>query len=171
MTRPPDRRRGVGRFAPGSDTEEATAAGIYGVIVGGSVMAASHADTAVSVALTVLITLTIYWSAERFARLVAERIHDGHRPSPRRLLHHLTAGWEIVSASTLPLIVLVVTRLLGRTLNVAITAALICCTLLLCLAGWEMGRHGRLTRLERAGVTTVAGLFGLLLIATKSLLH
>ena len=171
MTRPRDRRRGVGRFAPRSDTEEATAAGVYGVIVGGSVMAASHADTAVSVALTVLATLTIYWSAERFARLVAERIHDGQRPSPRRLMLQLTTGWEIVSASTLPLVVLVVTRLLGRSLDAAITAALVCCTVLLCLAGWEMGRHGRLSRLERTAVTSVAGLFGVVLIGVKSLLH
>jgi hypothetical protein len=171
MTAPRDRRRGVSRFTPSSDTEEGTAAGVYGVIIGGSVMAASHATAAVSVALTVLITLTIYWSAERFARLVAERIHREHRPSRRDLVRQLTAGWEIVSASTLPLAVLVVTRLVGRPLDQAVLAALICCTVLLCLAGWEMGRHGRLSRSERVGVTVVAGLFGVALIAMKALLH
>jgi hypothetical protein len=34
-----------------------------------------------------------------------------------------------------------------------------------------MGRHGRLSRLERAGVTAAAGLFGLLLMALKSMPH
>jgi hypothetical protein len=166
----PQRRKKRRRFTPGN-TEEETAAGVYGIIVGGSVMAASHADRAVAVALAVLVTLTIYWCAERFARLVAERIHEGHKPDRREILRQLSTGWEIVSASTLPLIVLVVTRLLGRTVDEAIIAALVCSTLLLCLAGWEMGRHGHLSRLERVGVTAVAGLFGLLLTALKSFLH
>jgi hypothetical protein len=166
----PQRWRKRGPFTPGN-TEEETAAGVYGIIVGSSVMAASHAETAVRLALAVLVTLTIYWGAERFARLVAERIHQGHRPGPREVLRQLTTGWEIVSASTLPLIVLIVARLVGRTLDEAILAALICSTVLLCLAGWEMGRHGQLSRLERVAVTAVAGLFGILLTTLKSLLH
>ncbi len=60
--------------------EESTASGIYGVIVGAAVMAASHADRVVAVAVAVLVTLVIYWTAERYARLVAARIHDEHRP-------------------------------------------------------------------------------------------
>jgi len=71
----------------------------------------------------------------------------------------------------LPLVVLVVARLVGRPLDQAILAALVCCTLLLCLAGWEMGRHGQLSRLERLVVTAVAGSFGFLMIVLKSLLH
>jgi hypothetical protein len=171
MTIPQGRRRGLGRLAPRAGTEEATAAGVYGVIVSASVMTASHADTAVATAAVVLVTLTIYWCAERFARVVAGRIHSGHRPGRRELLHELTTGWEIVSASVLPLIVLVVARALGRPLDQAILAALVCSTLLLCLAGWEMGRHGQLSRLERVTVTTVAGMFGFLMIVLKSLLH
>jgi hypothetical protein len=45
-------------------TEENTAAGIYGVIVASSVMAAAHAETAIAVDLAVLVTLVIYWGAE-----------------------------------------------------------------------------------------------------------
>ena len=67
------------QLARGS-TEEATAAGIYGVIVSAAVMAASHAPTAVATVVAVLVTLTIYWGAERYSRIVAERIHQGHRP-------------------------------------------------------------------------------------------
>jgi hypothetical protein len=171
MTIPQRRRRGLGRLTPSGNTEEATAAGVYGVIVSASVMTASHASTAVAVDAAVLVTMIIYWSAERFARVVAGRIHSGHRPDRRELRRELTTGWQIVSASVLPLIVLVVTRLLGRPLDQAILAALVCCTLLLCLAGWEMGRHGQLSRLERLVVTAVAGSFGFLMIVLKSLLH
>jgi hypothetical protein len=158
-------------FAPAGRSEEQTAAGIYGVIVTAAVMAASHAETAYAMVVGVLVTLIVYWSAERFARLVAERIHQGHRPSPRRVVTQLTTGWEIVTASAVPLVVLVVARLVGRSLDASVTIALASSTLLLCLAGWEMGRHGQLTVLERAVTTTVAGLFGVLLIALKALLH
>jgi positive regulator of sigma E activity len=164
-------RPGRRRFVVTGASEEQTAAGIYGVIVSAAVMAASHADTAVAMVVAVLVTLVVYWSAERFARLVAERIHQSGRPDVRRILAHLTAGWEIVTASVLPLLVLIVARLLGRDLDTAVVISLSCSTLLLCAAGWEMGRHGHLTVVERFVVTAVAGLFGIVLIALKALLH
>ena len=165
--RRPDRQR----FMPTGASEEETAAGIYGVIVSAAVMAASHATTAWAMIVSVLVTLTVYWLAERFARLVAERIHQGHRPDVRRVVAHLTAGWEIVTASVIPLLVLIVARLVGRSLDVAVLIALSSSTLLLCLAGWEMGRHGHLSTGERIGVTVVAGMFGVLLIGLKAVLH
>jgi hypothetical protein len=158
-------------FAPTGASEEQTAAGIYGVIVTGAVMAASHAETAYAMVVAVLVTLVVYWSAERFARLVAERIHQGQRPNRRRVLTQLTTGWEMVTASALPLVVLVAARIVGRSLDTAVITALVSSTLLLCLAGWDMGRHGQLTTLERVVTTTVAGLFGVLLIGLKALLH
>jgi hypothetical protein len=151
--------------------EESTAAGIYGVIVGAAVMAASHADSAAAVTVAVLVTLVIYWGAERYARLVAERIHEGRRPTWRQVRVQLTTGWEMVTASALPLAVLGVLYLLGADLDVAVLWALVCSTLLLCLAGWEVGRNGHLSRLERLTSAVVAGLFGLFLILLKALLH
>jgi positive regulator of sigma E activity len=159
------------RFMPTGASEEETAAGIYGVIVSAAVMASAHVDTAVRLVAAVLVTLVIYWSAERFARLVAERIHQGRRPEMGQVLAHLTSGWEIVTASVLPLLVLIVARLLGRSLDTAVLIALSSSTLLLCVVGWEMGRHGHLNVGERILVTMVAGTFGLLLIVLKSLLH
>src|SRR5690242_13154232 len=85
--------------------EESTAGAIYGVIVSAAVMATSHASTSIAVDVAVLVTLVIYWSAERYARLVAERIHDGRRPTWWEVRRQLTKGWELVSASALPLVV------------------------------------------------------------------
>jgi hypothetical protein len=150
---------------------EETAAGIYGVIISAAVMAASHATSAVAMVVAVLVTLVVYWSAERFARVVAERIHEGRRPDARGLLAHLTTGWEMVTASAVPLCVLVAARLAGRSLDTSVVIALGCSTLVLCLAGWEMGRHGQLTPVERLVTTTVAGMFGVLLIVLKTQLH
>src|SRR6476619_5987881 len=84
--------------------EESTAAGIYGVIVSSAVLAASHANGAVVVAASVVITLVVYWAAERYARLIAERIHDGRRPAWQQVRRQLAEGWEFVTASFLPLV-------------------------------------------------------------------
>lgn len=134
-------------------------------------MAAAHADTAVAVAIAVLVTLLIYWAAERYSRLVAARIHDGRRPTWEHVRNQLTAGWEFVTASFVPLVVLVVVRVLGGSLYTAVLGALVCSTLLLCLAGWEIGASGRLSRLERLATAGCAGLFGVAMVALKALLH
>ena len=152
-------------------TEEGTAAAIYGVIVSAAVMASSHAESGIKVDLAVLVTLVIYWGAERYARLMAQRIHAGHRPSWAQVRHELSSGWEMVTASALPLAVLAVLSALGVGLQTAVLVALCCSTLLLGLAGWEMGRGGRLSPLERLASTAAAGAFGVVMILLKSLLH
>ena len=153
------------------DNREATASGIYGVIVSAAVMSASHAEKAYQVIIAVLVTLTIYWGAERYARIVAERIHEGHRPSWTTVRHQLTHGWEMVTASTLPLVVLAVTSLFGAELTTAVISALVCSTVLLCVAGWAVGRDGRLSSGERLASTVVAGMFGVVFVLLKALLH
>ena len=152
--------------------EESTAAAIYGVIVGSAVMSASHAERVVAVAVAVLVTLVIYWTAERYARVVAARIHDGHRPSWAQVRHELTHGWELVTASAIPLIVLVVAGgVIGTSVYRAVLAALVASTVLLGLAGWEIGRDGRLTTGERLVSACVAALFGVGMVLLKALLH
>jgi hypothetical protein len=153
------------------DTAEATASGIYGVIVCAAMLVSSHAERAWQEALAVLVTLAIYWLAERYARIMAERIHAGHRPTWQTVRHQLTSGWEIVTASTLPLLVLVLMRLAGVRLETAEFAALGCTTVLLCVAGWRMGAAGRLSTAERLLSTVTAGCFGAAMILLKTLLH
>jgi hypothetical protein len=153
------------------DTAEGTAAGIYGVIVSSAVLVTAHARTAVALDVIVVVTLTVYWAAERYARIVAERIHEGHRPSWQTVRAQLAGGWEIISASLLPLLVLLLARIAGAALETAILVALVCSTVLLCLAGWRMGAGGRLTPAERVVSTLVAGAFGAAMVALKVVLH
>ena len=153
------------------ETEEATAAGIYGIIVGAAVLVASHAATVRATTITVLVTLTIYWAAERYARIVAERIHEGHRPAWRTVHRQLTGGWELVTASGLPLVALVIVRGAGASTATAEIASLVCSTVLLCAAGWRIGANGRLNTLERLVSGAVAGAFGAALVLLKTLLH
>ncbi|WP_433291770.1 hypothetical protein ACQP2F_26270 [Actinoplanes sp. CA-030573] len=151
------------------ETAEGTAAGVYGIIVGSAVLVTAHADAAYKLDIIVIVTLIIYWAAERYARIVAERIHEGHRPTWHTVRRQLTTGWEIMSASLLPLIVLLLARGFGAGLSGAILAALITSTLLLGLAGWRMGAslHPR----ERFVSTLVAAMFGVVMIVLKILLH
>ena len=151
------------------ETAEGTAAGIYGLIVSSSVLVTAHARTAAALDVIVLVTLAIYWVAERYARIVAERIHEGHRPRWHVLRQQLASGWEIMSASVLPLVVLLLARASGLAMTAAILIALVCSTLLLCLAGWRMG--ARLRPAERVVSTLVAGTFGVTMILLKILLH
>jgi len=151
--------------------EEATASAIYGIIVSAAVMSASHAEKAYTMIVAVVVTLTIYWGAERYSRVVAERIHEGHRPSWTTVRHQLTHGWELVSASALPLITLAVLTVFGADLSAAVLGALTCSTLLLCVAGWAIGRGGRLSTGERVASTLVAGMFGLFFVLLKTFLH
>ena len=153
------------------EDEESTAAGIYGIIVGAAVMASSHGDTAGAVIAAVTVTLVVYWAAERYARLVAARIHEDRKPSWREVGRQLGEGWEIVTASALPLIVLAALTTRGVDVTSAVFTALGCSTMLLCLAGWEIGHGTRLSLLERTMLVVVAGGFGGLMIAFKSLLH
>jgi hypothetical protein len=151
--------------------EARTANGIYGLIVGSAVMAAAHGDAVGRLAVAVLITLLIYWVAERYAHVMARRIVLRRRLTRSELRGELSQGWELVTASYLPLIVLVSTHLLGADLTGSVLSALVCSTALLCLSGWRVGREARLGLSQRLLSTSIAGAFGLVMIALKSLLH
>ncbi len=153
------------------DGPEDTAAGIYGIVVSAAVMAASHQERAGAVAVAVLVTLLTYWAAERYARLVAERIDEGRPPTWRHVREQLTRGWGLVTASGLPLAVLVAAGRLTGEVSTAVVAGLLCSTTLLVLAGWEVGRNRRLGLAERLASAAVAGSFGGVMIILKALIH
>lgn len=156
---------------PHPSNVENMAAGIYGVIIGAAVMATSHGQTSTAVAVAVLVTLIVYWAAERYARLVAERIHDGRGLTLHEVRVQLTSGWTIVTASALPLAVLVVGDLLGLQAQVAVFLALAASTLLLFGVGWEIGREASLSTGERILMAMGAGAFGVVMVVLKALLH
>jgi positive regulator of sigma E activity len=153
------------------DHEEATAGAIYGLIVSGAVIATSHAVSALAVDGAVLVTLVVYWGAERYARIIAERIHEGHRPAWVTVRRQVAKGWELVTASFLPLVTLLVVRAAGARLNTAELAALVCSTAVLALCGWRIGADGRLHQGERVVAASVAALFGAAMIVLKAWLH
>jgi hypothetical protein len=143
-------------------------AGIYGTIVASAVLAAGGAYLrTVPLAVTVLVTLLVYWAAEGYAELLSEQIHAGHLPTRGQVRASLAAIWPIVSASYVPLAALLVARLLGATTKNAATVALMVAMALLVAHGWAAGRAAQLRGVRLLAVTLVAGTFGVMMILLK----
>lgn len=143
-------------------------AGIYGTIVASAVLAAGggHLPT-VPLAVTVLVTLLVYWAAEGYAELLAEQVHTGRLPTWVQLRASLAAIWPMVSASYVPLLSLLVARVLGAATKTAATVALVVAIALLLVHGWAAGRASQLRGLRLLAVTLVAGAFGVVMILLK----
>jgi hypothetical protein len=146
------------------------AAGIYGTIVASAVLAAGGAHlSTVPLAVTVLVTLLVYWAAEGYAELLAEQAHAGHLPTWAQVRASLAAIWPMVTASYVPLLSLLVARVLGVATRTAATVALIVAIALLLVHGWTAGRASQLRGARLVAVTLIAGAFGVMMILLKLL--
>ena len=169
-----DGQDGRGPDGPARDLlaeETATANAIYGIIVSSAVMASAHDQSIVVIAVAVLTTLVIYWAAERFAHVMGQRIVHSPELTVRQLRRHLGRGWELVSASFIPLAVLLGSGLLGAGVDAAVLAALICAAALLFAAGWRVGQEAALSLSSRLMSALFSGAFGAAMILLKTLLH
>jgi hypothetical protein len=143
------------------------ASGIYGLIVTASVLATGGTTLPVlPLVVAVFVTLLVYWLAEEYAE-VLEHAHSGHLPTWTRTRSLMMSKWPMVSASYIPLIILVVARVLGATTSTSALLALIGTVLLLMASAWRAGRSAKLTGVALAGMTVVAGLLGLGMIGLK----
>ena len=79
------------------EEETSTANAIYGLIVSCAVMASVHGQSVLRLAAATLVTLVIYWTAERYAHVMAQRIVNGSVLTWSQLRHELGRGWELVS--------------------------------------------------------------------------
>lgn len=164
-----DARGGASAESDGAEPPVQTrqAAGIYGLIVTAAVLASAggHLRTAAMV-LAVFVTLLVYWLAEEYAR-VGEHASAGHLPTWRSVRASLAVKWPMVSASYIPLLVLVVVRLVGTSPPNAAYVALAVTVVMLTFYGWSAGRavglHGGALLL----MTAAASALGLLMILLK----
>jgi len=151
--------------------ERRTANAIYGLIVSSSVMASAHVEGVGRLAVAVLVTLSVYWAAERYAHLMANHVVLGPGVRWRHVRGGLGEGWELVTASFLPVAVLVALGVLGASVSTAAVVALLAATGLLALGGWREGRAAGLTALQSLLSAVGAGTFGVVMIALKAVLH
>ena len=160
-TSPPTIRRSAARRR---------SAGIYGTIVASAVLAAggAHLQT-VAMAVTVVVTLLVYWAAEGYAELLGEHAHAGRLPTWAHVRASLADIWPMVSASYVPLVALLAARVLGADTTAAATVALVVAVALLLVQGWVGGRASQLRGLPLLAVTLIAGAFGVAMILLKLL--
>lgn len=148
------------------------AAAIYGTVVTAAVIAAggNQLGTA-ALAFTVVVTLVVYWLAEEYAELLGEHTRAGRLPSADLVRSSLAAAWPMVSASFLPLAVLLITRLLGASSVNAAWFALGMAVVLLMFHGYGAARAAGLGGIRLVSVTGAAGLLGVAMVVLKTLLQ
>jgi hypothetical protein len=127
----------------------------------------AHLRTA-ALAVTVVVTLLVYWAAEGYAELLGEHADAGHLPT-WHVRASLAAIWPMVSASYIPLLALLVARVLGADARSAATVALVVAIALLLVQGWVGGKAAQLRGMRLLAVTLIAGTFGVVMILLKLL--
>ena len=148
------------------------AAAIYGLIVSGAVMAAAgEHGTVREVAITVFVTVLVYWLAESYADVLGEQIAEERPSTWARTRELLRQGWPLVEASYVPLVVMVLAWAVGMSTTNAITAGLVTNALLLVALGWIASAQSHSSIPARAVSAALAGAFGMVMIVIKTLLH
>jgi hypothetical protein len=147
------------------------AAGIYGAIITASVIDSSgdHLHTATLV-IAVVVTLVVYWLAEQYAEVLGEQSEHGLVPTWDYIRGQLVATWPMVSASFVPLLVLVVARLAGESEGAAASIGLAAAVLLLMIYAFVAARSAQLHGVRLVFATSVAALLGLVMILLKELI-
>jgi hypothetical protein len=144
------------------------AAGIYGAIITGSILAAAGDELHTAALVTaVLITLLVYWLAEEYAELLGEQVQAGVVPSWEYIQESLAATWPMVTASFLPLLALVLGRLAGESVPAAANVGLAVAIVLLMVHGWLAARAARLRGWQLAFTALIAIVLGLMMIVLK----
>ena len=146
------------------------AAGIYGAIITASIMTAVGGSLpTLALALSVLVTLAVYWLAEEYAEVLGRQATGGHVPTWTYIRARLASSWPIVSASFAPLAVLVIARLAGASAFAAANVGAGAAIVLLTAHGWTAGRAAQLKGWQLTASTSIAAVLGLVMIALKNL--
>ena len=145
---------------------------IYGLVVCSAVLAASATlASGWQVTTYVFVSLLVYWAAESYAHLLATRTVLARGLHRREILDTLAQGWQLVSASYLPLAVVVVATVLGAEVVSVVLAGLIASTILLFLRAGTPATSPGLRGASLLLSALTAGLFGLIMIGLKYGLH
>ena len=148
------------------------ASAIYGLVVCSATLAAAAIGGQESlVAVSVLVTVVVYWMAESYSQALARHGHKHAALGWSGMKAILGQGWPMVSASFLPLVTLLVVGALGAPVLVAVNAALGVATVLLIGAGWTASRGSGLRGWRLVTSTAVSAVFGLVMVGLKNLLH
>jgi len=120
-------------------------------------------------ALSVLVTLVVYWLAEQYAELLGEPDRLGHWPRWKHVRASLADGWPMVTVSVAPLAALIVARLAGASAANAANVGVAVALLVLTVHGWSAGRAAQLRSWQLVGTTAIATTLGVIMVVLKNL--
>lgn len=143
--------------------------GIYGTVITGAIIATTEESVTVTdVVIQVLVTILVYWAAERWSQSLGSQV-PGEPLSAARVRRIFAEGWPMVEAAYLPLIVIIVASLCGLDADHSIGLGLIAVVVSLVVIGAVASRRAGLTGWALTGSTVVGGLFGVILIGLKAI--
>ena len=146
------------------------AAGIYGAIVTAAILTAAGGQLPTpALAVAVVVTLLVYWSAEEYAELLGEQTSGGRLPTRAQVWTELRATWPMVTASYGPLAALLVARMFGATPLTAANTGLAVAVALLVVHAWSAARAARLHGFPLVVATCSAGVLGVVMVLLKNL--
>jgi hypothetical protein len=146
------------------------ASGIYGSIVTAAILTAAGGQLpTVPLAIAVVVTLFVYWTAEEYAELLGEHVQDGKLPGRAQISAELRTTWPMVTASYVPLAALLLARLAGASPVTAANTGLAVAVMLLVYHAWSAARAAQLRGPTLIGATCAAGLLGVVMILMKNL--
>jgi hypothetical protein len=171
MTEGAERAGLLGLFGVRRDSVgKGRAAGIYGAIITAAILdTAGNRMPTVALVIAVVVTLVVYWLVEEYAELLGEEVEGGRLPTWSHARAGLVSTWPMVSASFVPLLVLVLVRLAGGSAFAAANSGLVAAVVLLTVYAWSAGRAARLRGRQLFTVTSVAAALGLVMIGLKDL--
>jgi hypothetical protein len=146
------------------------AVSIYGTIVTAAILGTAGARLSVpDLAVSIVVTLFVYWTAEEYSEILGEQLAIGRMPTWAYIRAAMAATWSMVSVSFIPLLFLLVAWLLGATAADAANAGLIAAVVELTLYGWAAGRSARLRGRQQIVIAAVTGMLGLAMIVLKDI--
>jgi hypothetical protein len=143
--------------------------GIYGTIITASVLASAGDELAAGpLAVSVVITIAVYWLVDVYSELLGGHFERGRLPSWEEVRTAMFVAWPMISASFIPLVVLGLGRLSGLSHSSAATGALASALAMLVIYAWTAGHAAQLRGGRLAFVTSIAAVLGILMIVLKN---
>jgi hypothetical protein len=138
------------------------------VTAGAIVTASEAAPNVVEMAITVVVTVALYWVAHAYAEVLGNS--QAVAPSWKVAVRELGLESPMVAACILPLGVLLVTDLLGASFELATTVSLLATVGLLFIWGLLAARRAQLSRAWAAASGGVYTLLGIAIVVLKLVL-
>ncbi|MEI6446324.1 MAG: hypothetical protein WCO96_00420 [Actinomycetes bacterium] len=148
------------------------AAAVYGLILTGSILAASgEGERAGEILIFMVLTLTLFWAAHVYSELLSQWATTGTAPDRHRWAAEMRRQWPMVGVCAIPAAILLAAVVDLIKDGTAVVVALTVCSTELALTGFVAAKRGGGGTIARLMSAAIAFGFGVALIVLKAILH